>query len=81
MERQEWVITEGLCGTPGAEGIPTYGVAVRHGDGTVWAWPDVDVDRAVVCRLAARLQAAQPARCHYEELVLDYLEEVAGMCE
>ena len=77
MEQQEWEVTESVCETPGAEGVSVYGVAVRYGDGCRWAWPDVDVERAVASRLAARLQTVQPERCHFEELVLDYIQEMA----
>ena len=78
MEVDNWELIDGVCATPGAEEIPVYGVAVRCRDGSEWTWPDVDTDRAVVSRLVARLQAAQPERCHYTEMVVDYIEEVAG---
>ena len=78
-EEQQWQLTRGVCGTPGAEGIPTYGVRVRCPDGRVWAWPDVDVDPAVADRLVARLQEIQPEPCHFAELVLDFIEEQAGL--
>lgn len=73
-----WELMNGVCTTPGAEGTPVYGVRVRCRDGSVWSWSDVDTDPAVVRRLVERLQAAQPERCHYAELVTDYIEEVAG---
>lgn len=78
MKEDEWALVQSVCTTPGAEGIPVYGVQVRCRDGSDWTWPDVDIDRAVVSRLVARLQAAQPERCHYAEMVTDYIEEVAG---
>ena len=78
MKQQEWEIIENVCTTPGAEGVPVYGVLVRYDDGRLWMWPDVDVDRAVVSRLVTRLQSLQPERCHFEEMVLDYIHEVAG---
>lgn len=77
VEREEWTLVKSTCATPGAEGIPVYGVAVRRRDGGRWSWADVDTDPAVVRRLVARLQAAQPERCHYEELVLDFIQETA----
>ena len=79
MEQDEWELVHSICATPGAEGAVVYGVAVRCRDGGVWSWPDVDLDPAVVSRLVTRLQRVQPERCHYEEMVLDYIEEVAGM--
>lgn len=78
MEEERWECISGVCETPGAEGIPVYGVRVCRGDGSVWEWPDVDNDRAVVCRLAERLQSAQPEACHYAEMVTDYIQEIAG---
>lgn len=75
---QQWRITEGICITQGVEGYPTYGVAVTLPDGGEWAWADVDIDRSIVRQLVCRLQAAQPRRCHFEELVLDFIEEMAG---
>lgn len=75
---QQWRVTRGFCQTEGAEDHPTYGVAVTLPDGTEWAWADVDVDRPVVQELAGRLQTAQPESCHFEELVLDFIEEMAG---
>ena len=78
LEEEQWSVVQGVCATPGAEGVLVYGVQVRCRDGSTWCWPDVDVERAVVDRLARRLQAAQPERCHYEELVLDFIQEVAG---
>lgn len=78
MEEDVWQVVQGVCTTPGAEGIAVYGVRVQCRDGYVWAWPDVDTDRAVVSRLAERLQTAQPERCHYAAMVTDFIEEVAG---
>lgn len=75
---QQWRVTQGYCRTEGAEDCPTYGVAVTLSDNTGWAWADVDVDRAVAQALAARLQRLQPAPCHFEALVLDFIEETAG---
>ena len=78
MSEQQWEQISGICHTPGAEGVPTYGVRVRCPDGSVWEWPDVDTDPAVAADLAALLQAAQPEPCHFEELVLDHIERQAG---
>ena len=77
MNLDLWECIPGRCITPGAEGVPTYGVRVQCRDGSVWEWPDVDVDRAVVCQLVERLQVAQPERCHYEDLVLDFIQRQA----
>lgn len=74
---QQWTVTDGVSSSEGAEGYPVYGVQVTLPDGTVWGWPDVDVDRAVAQGLACRLQALQPEACHFRELVLDYIEEMA----
>ena len=75
---QDWELIEGACSTPGAEGITTYGVRVTYPDGTMWEWADVDVDKAVTRRLLERLRHLSPERCHLKEMVLDFIEEVAG---
>lgn len=75
---QQWSVIEGECATAGAEGYPVYGVAVTLADGGVWSWADVDTDRRVAEVLACRLQAAQPERCLFEDLVLDFIEEMAA---
>lgn len=77
---QQWTITVGVSDSDGAEGYPVYGVQATLPDGTVWAWPDVDMDPAVVRRLVSRLQELQPEACHFRDLVLDYIEEMAGIC-
>lgn len=77
MNDEQWEMTEGTCDTDGAEGIPTYGVTVHHTDGSVWSWPDVDTDPAVVQTLLMRLRQVRPERCHYADVVLDFIEEVA----
>ena len=78
---QRWTVTEGVSSSEGAEGYPVYGVQVTLPDGTEWGYPDVDVERAVAEQLAHRLQALQPEACHFRDLVLDYIEEMAGNCE
>lgn len=75
---QEWSVMEGWCATAGAEGYPVYGVAVRMPDGSTWSWADVDTDRSAAQRLAERMQCAQPEPCHFRDLVLDFIEEMAG---
>lgn len=78
MGVQEWSVIESECQTAGAEGYPVYGVAVRLSDGGTWSWADVDTDRSAAQRLAERLQRAQPEPCLFEDLVLDFIEEMAG---
>lgn len=75
---QLWRVTEGIIQTDGAEGYPTYGVAVTLPDGDSWIWPDVDTHRGVAEALVSRLQATQPEVCHFEDMVLDFIEEMAG---
>lgn len=75
---QLWSVIEGECETQGAEGCPVFGVQVTMPDGSRWLWADVDVDPAVAELLANRLQAIQPAECHFEDLVRDFIEEMAG---
>ena len=75
---QQWRMTRGVSDTPGAEGYPTYGVAVTLPDGSEWRWEDVDVDPAVAQTLCRRLQRTQPESCHFRDLVLDFIEEMAG---
>ena len=69
---------ESECQTAGAEGHPVYGVAVALPDGGTWSWADVDTDRSAVQRLAERLRCTQPEPCLFEDLVLDFIEEMAG---
>ena len=75
---QLWSVIVGKCGTDGAEDYPVYGVQVTLEDGSEWAWADVDVDRRVVARLADRLQAIQPDPCHFKDMVLDFIEDMAA---
>lgn len=75
---QQWSVIEGECQTHGAEGVPTYGVQGILPCGAVWRWPDVDVDFAVAARLAQRLQEVQPEPCHFEDMVSDFIEEIAA---
>lgn len=75
---QRWSVIKGVCLTHGAEGIPTYGVETTLPTGAVWRWEDVDLDPAVAAELACRLQEIQPEGCLLEDLVLDFIEEMAG---
>lgn len=77
LEEEQWESLPGVCETPGAEGLTVYGVRVRRPDGSTWVWPDVDPDPVVVSRLVDILQAAQPERCHYEDVVLDFIQRQA----
>ena len=72
---QQWMVIQGTCATEGAEGYPTYGVRMTDVNDVPWEWADVDTDPTVVAVLAHRLQQAQPQRCHFQEMVLDYIEE------
>ena len=74
-EENQWIVIEGVCVTPGAEGVSVFGVAHR---GCGWCWSDVDTDRAAAERLAERLNRAQPELCHFAEMVMDFVEEEAG---
>ncbi len=78
MDGQQWEMIQGTCGTEGAEGVSTYGVAVRHPDGSAWTWSDVDTDPAVVAVLLERLRLCRPEPCHYGDMVLDFIHEVAA---
>ena len=73
-----WSVIEGVCETAGAEGYPVYGVQAVLAAGGVWSWEDVDADPAVVRVLVSRLQETQPEECHFRDLVLDFIEEMAG---
>ena len=75
---QRWSVIKRICVTPGAEGIPTYGVQVILPSGDIWRWEDVDVDSTVVAALVSRLQAVQPDECHFRDVVLDFIEEMAS---
>ena len=76
-EDMEWSVTEGVCMTHGAEGLPTYGVRGVKSHGEVWEWTDVDVCRSRVELLVCRLQQAQPQVCHLEDIVRDFIEQQA----
>lgn len=75
---QQWRVISGVCRTEGAEGHPVYGVAAVLADGTEWIWEDVDPDPVAAQRLCDRLQALQPEDCHFRDLILDYIEEMAA---
>lgn len=75
---QNWRVIPGICRTAGAEGYPVYGVAATLADGTEWIWEDVDTDRSVAEALCRRLQTIQPEECHFEDLIEDYIEEMAA---
>ncbi len=77
-EKQQWELTAGFCETPGAEGVSVYGVLCRCGGAVCWIWSDVDTDRERVLRLVDRLNRVQPELCHYEDMVLDFIEEEAA---
>lgn len=64
----------GVCLTPGAPSEPVYGLVAERGD-CRWEWPDVDTDRARVEELAHKLEAEQPAACHLEDIVRDFVLE------
>lgn len=72
-----WSVTEGVCMSHGAEGLPTYGVRGVNTRGEVWEWADVDVCRDRVEQLVCRMQGAQPQACHLEDIVRDFIEEQA----
>lgn len=73
-----WSVIEGVCQTQGAEGCPVFGVQTTLPDGRSWRWADVDADPTVAQALAARLQRLQPEECHFEDLIRDFIEEMAG---
>lgn len=75
---QVWSVIEGDCATPGAEGYPVFGVQAVLPNGGVWTWADVDTDLAAAQELACRLQAIQPDPCHFEDMVLDFIAEMAA---
>lgn len=70
-----WERTQSICVTPGAEGVPVYGVRVRLTDGSAWEFPDVDTSPQTVDRLLERLRQAAPEPCHFAELVEDFIAE------
>lgn len=77
-EETQWRVVAGTCSTPGAEGVIAYGVECRRNGMVVWRWEDVDVEPTVVRRLADLLNAAQPEPCHYADMVMDFIQRVAG---
>ena len=78
MALQNWIVISGVCSTPGAEGVPTYGVQMTC-NGLAWTWADVDVDPSMVQLLADRLNRLQPDPCHFTDMVLDFIEERAAV--
>ncbi len=78
MMEANWIVIRGMCGTPGAEDRPTYGVQCVYAGG-VWTWSDVDTDPVAAQMLADRLNALCPEPCHFADMVLDFIEERAGM--
>lgn len=73
----EWELCTGVCETDGADPVTVYGVRARCGAWT-WEFADVDVSAPAVETLLARLRQMQPEPCHCEEIVRDYIEELAG---
>ncbi len=73
QETQHWELTRGVCETDGAEGATVYGVRVTVGE-REWAFADVDVSPYRVEVLLGRLRQAQPAFCHMEDIVRDFIE-------
>ncbi len=59
------------------ETVTTYGIEVYTRDG-VAEYPDIDVEKAAVERLAAILRREQVAFCHVAAVVEDYIEMLAG---
>ena len=71
-----WERIRATCMTVGAQGEQTYGVRLTVGD-TVWEWADVDVNPAIVDELLSRLRENQPEICHLDDIVRDFIEEMA----
>lgn len=73
---QVWELTRGVCETDGAEGATVYGVRVTAGE-REWAFADVDASPQRVELLLERLRRAQPAFCHMEDIVRDFIDSEA----
>ncbi len=69
-----WEMVTGTCQTDGAEGATVYGVRLTVG-AYVWQFDDVDASAQRVEVLLRRLRQEQPAICHLEDVVRDFIEE------
>lgn len=69
-------LVQGVCRTDGAQGRTVYGVRARLGSG-IWEWADVAADRRQVEELLRRLEIARPEPCHLQDIVEDYIGELA----
>ncbi len=76
---QRWERIAGVCETPGGEGAPVWGVQVRWGEMVPWVYPDVSTQATEAQELAERLQRAQPEPCHWQDIVEEYIHEIAGL--
>lgn len=62
--------------SPDGERVWTYGVEMVS-RGTVAEFPDVDLSAEAVDRLICRLQTQQVEPCHFRDVVMDYIEQLA----
>ncbi len=72
-EAQQWVMTEDICTTDGAVGERVYGVCVHQGD-REWRFADVDASPQRVEYLLRLLNEEQPASCHWEDIIRDFVD-------
>ncbi len=63
--------------SPDGETAITYGIEA-YARGRVELFADIAVDRAAVEALVAILAAERVALCHFREVVLDYIEDLAS---
>lgn len=75
-EEQDWQVIDGVCETQGGEGQQVYGVRVSQGGCTVGTWADVTDSYEAAARLARRMQRVQPAPCHWDDIVRDYIHSL-----
>lgn len=62
--------------SPDGESVKTYGIQMILPD-AIEEFPDVDLSAAAVDRLIGRLQTYRVEACHFRDVVMDYIEELA----
>ncbi len=63
--------------SPDGERVWTYGVEMVSPEAVV-EFPDVDLSAEAVDRLICRLRTQQVEPCHFRDVVMDYIEQLAS---
>ena len=59
------------------DGHVVFGLLIRGADGREYEYPDISSDRGETERLQRRLASADIAPMHYDDIVRDYIMELA----